>query len=183
MSPTIERLAPEAAETLETVRRGLADSNRVRLLAQGKDLAMMQPHDLCLAARGAGRALLGGLIGQVKWNWLYVDILWVGETSRGQGVGAALLARAEREALALGAVAGGAGGVEGFPCGGVAAKQGGGGDWGLEGRSPGRGIPHGFIIRKGEGHGPHDVPVFVPFRGAPPAGLKGPQLIFDVPRR
>lgn len=104
MSPTIERLAPEAAETLETVRRGLADSNRVRLLAQGKDLAMMQPHDLCLAARGAGRALLGGLIGQVKWNWLYVDILWVGETSRGQGVGAALLARAEREALALGAV-------------------------------------------------------------------------------
>jgi len=86
-------------------------------------------------------------------------------------------------ALTFGAVAGGAGGVEGFPCGGVAAKQGGGGDWGLEGRGPGRGVPHGFIIREREGHGPHDVPVFVPFRGAPPASPKGPQLIFDVPRR
>ena len=44
-------------------------------------------------------------------------------------------------------------------------------------------IPNLLIIGEREGHGSHDVPMFVPFRGAPPAGLKGLQLIFDVPRR
>jgi GNAT superfamily N-acetyltransferase len=47
-------------------------------------------------------AVVAGISG---WTWggcLYVEYLWVGEAERGQGLGAALLARAEAEGVARG---------------------------------------------------------------------------------
>lgn len=39
--------------------------------------------------------LLGGVNGGMAWGWLYVSHLWIDENLRGQGLGAALLARGE----------------------------------------------------------------------------------------
>lgn len=48
--------------------------------------------------RGRDEAVLGGLLGHIKWRWLYVAKLWVHETLRGQHYGSALLEAAERVA-------------------------------------------------------------------------------------
>jgi GNAT superfamily N-acetyltransferase len=57
--------------------------------------------ELCVVAR-ANSSVIGGLLGFTNWNWLFIKQLWVAEIVRGRGVGAQLLAAAEREALARG---------------------------------------------------------------------------------
>ena len=39
--------------------------------------------------------VVGGLIGHIRWRWLYVGKLWVHERARGRGVGTRLLTAAE----------------------------------------------------------------------------------------
>lgn len=46
--------------------------------------------------------IIGGLLGGTYWGWLYIDILWVAETHRRQGIGSRLLAVAEKEAISRG---------------------------------------------------------------------------------
>ena len=43
--------------------------------------------------------IVGGLLGHIRWRWLYVAKLWIAESHRGQGQGAALLAAAEQYAI------------------------------------------------------------------------------------
>jgi len=58
--------------------------------------------ELSIVRRDAGGAIVAGLTGKTFWNWLYVDMLWVDDALRGQGVGAALMKAAEEEALRRG---------------------------------------------------------------------------------
>ena len=44
----------------------------------------------------------GGLIGQMLWDWCYVDKCWLPESVRGTGAGAAVLAAAEERAIERG---------------------------------------------------------------------------------
>jgi GNAT superfamily N-acetyltransferase len=46
--------------------------------------------------------VIGGLFGAIGWGWLHLDILWVADAYRGQGLGTQLLQRAEAEATAMG---------------------------------------------------------------------------------
>jgi len=48
--------------------------------------------------------LLGGLIGTTGWSWLNIDVLFVEQHARRQGVAKALLASAEQKARLLGCV-------------------------------------------------------------------------------
>ncbi|HYF63206.1 MAG TPA: GNAT family N-acetyltransferase [Herpetosiphonaceae bacterium] len=57
---------------------------------------------LHLLAYGREGAVIGGLFGAIGWGWLHLDILWVADACRGQGLGARLLQRAEAEATAMG---------------------------------------------------------------------------------
>lgn len=57
---------------------------------------------LTIVLRDGSRAVLGGLIGEIYWGWLHIDVLWVDESVRGQGYGAELLATAEKEGVARG---------------------------------------------------------------------------------
>jgi GNAT superfamily N-acetyltransferase len=52
--------------------------------------------------RNPGGQILGGLLGDTYWGWLYVSILWIDERLRGQGYGEKLLAAAEQEAIRRG---------------------------------------------------------------------------------
>ena len=42
--------------------------------------------------------MLGGLVGQLYWNVLYVELLWIAEGERQAGIGRRLMRAAEREA-------------------------------------------------------------------------------------
>ena len=46
--------------------------------------------------------VVGGLLGQTRWKWLYVAKLWVDERGRGKGIGTQLLAAAEELARTRG---------------------------------------------------------------------------------
>ena len=46
--------------------------------------------------------IIGGLLGGTYWGWLYIDILWVREDHRRQGIGSRLLTEAEKQAIRRG---------------------------------------------------------------------------------
>ena len=55
--------------------------------------------------RDDGGDLCGGLTGNIRWGWLYVEMLWVRRDLRGQGHGSHMLEGAEELARANGGVA------------------------------------------------------------------------------
>lgn len=69
--------------------------------------AAFEPRDeraLVLLARDTDGGTLGGLVGSTHWRWAHIRVLWVARAGRGRGIGARLLAGAETEARARGAV-------------------------------------------------------------------------------
>ncbi|MBL6961059.1 MAG: GNAT family N-acetyltransferase [Anaerolineales bacterium] len=58
---------------------------------------------LCYALQNSEGEIAGGILGEVYWGWLYVDLLWVKEELRGQGYGHRLLTQLEEEGIKLGA--------------------------------------------------------------------------------
>jgi ribosomal protein S18 acetylase RimI-like enzyme len=59
--------------------------------------------NLCFVLHGPDEEVLGGVIGQTHWDWLYISLMWIKEEFRGQGYGGRLLALAEEEARGRGA--------------------------------------------------------------------------------
>ena len=57
---------------------------------------------LAIFVRDAEGQILGGLLGDTYWGWLYISILWIDERLRNQGYGEKLLAAAEQEAIQRG---------------------------------------------------------------------------------
>jgi GNAT superfamily N-acetyltransferase len=58
---------------------------------------------LCFALHTPDQEIVGGVLGETYWNWLYIDLLWVKDELRGYGYGHRLLMRAEDEARQRGA--------------------------------------------------------------------------------
>lgn len=58
---------------------------------------------LCYAIQDEDEKIVGGILGEIYWGWLYVDLLWVEEDLRGQGYGHRLLMKLEEGARQLGA--------------------------------------------------------------------------------
>lgn len=48
-----------------------------------------------LFLRDEHERVVGGLLGHIKWRWLYVAKLWIDDAHRGAGYGTSLLAAAE----------------------------------------------------------------------------------------
>jgi GNAT superfamily N-acetyltransferase len=94
-SVSIQREADVAA-TREAVVRGLSAHNEARV-------GPRRTEPLALSLRDEAGTMVGGLIGELKWEWLYVDLLWIDEAHRGAGHGEALLGMAEQAARDYGA--------------------------------------------------------------------------------
>ncbi|KQP40025.1 GCN5 family acetyltransferase [Pseudorhodoferax sp. Leaf274] len=62
-----------------------------------------QTQPIWVSAKNAGGELVGGLRGFVFLHWLTVELLFVDEAARHQGLGRRLLATAERQAIDMGA--------------------------------------------------------------------------------
>ena len=95
--PTELRLSFDAAPSLET-RRALADAIdafHARTVPQDEQRFALLLHD-------EGDRLVAGLSGQLAWQWLFVQALWVSDAWRGRGIGRALLTQAEAHAVAAG---------------------------------------------------------------------------------
>ena len=57
---------------------------------------------LVLSARDDKRRIVGGLTGDLYWNALYVELLWLEEDARGSGLGGRLMREAEKRARRAG---------------------------------------------------------------------------------
>ena len=64
-----------------------------------------EPHGktFCFGVFTAEGALVGGIIAETHWEWLYISLMFLPEDLRGQGFGQRLLSLAEAEARSLGA--------------------------------------------------------------------------------
>jgi GNAT superfamily N-acetyltransferase len=80
----------------QVILDGLRAFNEAHL---GRDV---RPIPLSVFVRDENGEVLGGLIGQMLFDWLYVDKLWLPDTLRGTGMGGAVLAAAELHAMARG---------------------------------------------------------------------------------
>jgi GNAT superfamily N-acetyltransferase len=58
---------------------------------------------LCFVLHAPDQAIVGGVMGETYWGWLYIDLLWVKDELRGRGYGHRLLTLAEQEARQRGA--------------------------------------------------------------------------------
>jgi len=87
---------PDASEVDTTiVRQGLRSFNNQFIKDDG-----FQPLNLFL--RREDGSIAGGLLGDIYWGWLHINILWVDESLRRQGYGERMLKMAEEEALKKG---------------------------------------------------------------------------------
>jgi GNAT superfamily N-acetyltransferase len=81
-------------EDIDTIDRGLAEYNRARVGWSYERIAIY--------ARDNEGAIVGGLVGEIFWDWLHVATLWIDDAYRGRDVGTELLRRAEEMALSRG---------------------------------------------------------------------------------
>lgn len=86
------------AEDVKAIERGLHAFNLAHL---GEDV-IYDYHQLAVIARDAEGEIVGGIHGELCWDWLYLKTMWVAGTHRGKGIGTRLLAEIERAALRAG---------------------------------------------------------------------------------
>lgn len=78
-----------------TVSEGLLRSNEEELGPSGM-------RALSVLVRSPEGDVQAGLIGRTAWGWLFIEKIWVSADLRGQGIGGALVGRAETEARSRG---------------------------------------------------------------------------------
>jgi GNAT superfamily N-acetyltransferase len=89
-------IEPDASDDdVETVRAGLRAFNVARIGDPGEE-----PVHIFL--RDAEGRIVGGLLGHIRWRWLYVAKLWIDAAHRGEGQGRELMKAAETHARSRG---------------------------------------------------------------------------------
>jgi ribosomal protein S18 acetylase RimI-like enzyme len=61
-----------------------------------------QRAEVCFIVQSPEGKVVGGLIGETHWDWLYINLLFVKDELRGRGFGQQLLTLAEEKARQLG---------------------------------------------------------------------------------
>jgi GNAT superfamily N-acetyltransferase len=58
---------------------------------------------VCYVLKNPEGEIVGGILGEIYWDWFYIDLLWVKEPLRRRGYGRSLLKHAEERARQQGA--------------------------------------------------------------------------------
>jgi GNAT superfamily N-acetyltransferase len=96
-TPTIEGVDQPDATHRELILAGLASFNVTQAGPGGH-------RPICFLVRDEESGAVGGLWGTTAYDWLIVELLFVPESLRGRGTGAALIRRAEEEARRRGCI-------------------------------------------------------------------------------
>lgn len=80
-----------AEEEIAFVNSALAKFNEGKVGADNHELLNIVEYD-------ENNSIIAGILGGTYWGWLHIDILWVAEKCRKQGIGSKLLKAAEEEA-------------------------------------------------------------------------------------
>ncbi|GAB4577911.1 MAG: GNAT family N-acetyltransferase [Anaerolineales bacterium] len=91
MTPTIQVTLSPTADDIRLIEQGLLNYNRQFVEVDGYQR-------LAVILRDEHQTLVGGLLGDVYWNWLHISVLWLDESVRRQGYGSQMLKLAEEEA-------------------------------------------------------------------------------------
>jgi len=86
---------------VEEKRRARSVERRIRtgLIAYNKSkVGSPRYRALVLGVRDAKGRLVGGLTGDLYWNALYIHLIWLKASARGEGLGTRLMREAERHA-------------------------------------------------------------------------------------
>lgn len=78
-------------EEIAFVNSALAKFNEEKVGADNHELLNIVEYD-------ENNSIIAGILGGTYWGWLHIDILWVAEKCRMQGIGSKLLKAAEEEA-------------------------------------------------------------------------------------
>ncbi len=78
-------------EEIAFVNNALAKFNEEKVGADNHELLNIVEYD-------ENNSIIAGILGGTYWGWLHIDILWVAEKCRKQGIGSKLLKAAEEEA-------------------------------------------------------------------------------------
>ena len=78
-------------EEIAFVNNALAKFNEEKVGADNHELLNIVEYD-------ENNSIIAGILGGTYWGWLHIDILWVAEKCRMQGIGSKLLKAAEEEA-------------------------------------------------------------------------------------
>jgi GNAT superfamily N-acetyltransferase len=95
MSFTIRRVESEQESARTAILESLIAFNDTKVGDSGY-------RPIALAIEDGRGHIIGGLSGATAYGWLFVELLFVPESLRGQGVGTELMRRAEAEAVARG---------------------------------------------------------------------------------
>ena len=82
-------------DDVAVVRRGLRAFN-VEFIGPPNE------EEITIFLRTPSRQIVGGLLGDIRWRWMYVARVWIDAAYRGQGHGAALMRAAEARAVESG---------------------------------------------------------------------------------
>lgn len=79
---------PTFAEMM--IERGLNAENRL--------LGLKSPEEIAIFVRDENGVIIGGAQGELEWDWLYVDLLWLHESQRDKGMGRQIMIAIEQGA-------------------------------------------------------------------------------------
>ena len=94
---TYETAFDPPQESLAPIEQGLHEFNLSHL---GK--VIHNYYRVAIFARDKNQTIIGGVHGELVWEWLYINTLWVEEKHRGQGIGTRLLQAIEDAAILKG---------------------------------------------------------------------------------
>lgn len=92
MTVCVTRPAAPKEEEFEVLKHGLNAFNE-------SFTGYLQRESIASFVKDESGTVLGGILGEIKWGWLYVQGLWIDAALRGAGWGSALLTTLEDYAL------------------------------------------------------------------------------------
>jgi ribosomal protein S18 acetylase RimI-like enzyme len=87
-------------QDLEPIDEGFHQFNLAHL---GEDV-ISRYHRVLITAKDKTNQVIGGIHGEMYWDWLHIQTLWLDEEHRGEGIGSELLRQLEEIAQAKGYV-------------------------------------------------------------------------------
>lgn len=93
----ITPVAPPDDNDFESLRKGLTQFNE-------SFTGPVFRERIASFIKSVDGSVLGGILGEINWNWLHIQGLWVDEAAQGGGWGSELMLNLERYALSKGIV-------------------------------------------------------------------------------